>query len=1347
MYTAILNSFGIQTRKQAAMEQYNLKRMRRKFKAMQDHIDGQSSPNRSIDWKTLYQESRELRGGGENAEVQEVDENDLEEEHTLKVADNALFQDDRTIILSSKMGFSNGEVVLVQGQRSPQKIVRYVFSYDSIIDPQTVLLSEVIRKSLQVEIGDWVKVSSPASLVTESKEIAFLALNDDINHGILTDSTNTPEYLQNSLLKPFLNQTYYPLHLGETLLVFGDKGNPSPFKFKIVDMSPESYGICAPTTRIQCFTTQQQVDDYRYLKNALAQGKKEWRRSKIMIVGEGRAGKTALANSILGRPYENLDSTIGINEFTCNVGYANVGNVAWQGLNDHKQAKEFELALASIMLDSKTGKIVDKENAMEIDIDKLAQTGRGGYQDWEDVAGDPKLSEVEDLKLEKDLPRGNAFNVVRSREANPIIPNDLNLGENNIQAESEDVEKEIHLTEEPSRDIDTSLVMKYLGEKSQVDSKFILSVFDFGGQSVFNVIHPFFLTRFGVYVVVFNMEWLSSKADGKTKEDCIQYLSFWINSIIIHTQNEKGEIAPLLFVGTRKDLIQTPAEHQAISTYLHNVFSNSLAWPYLLENIGAEGSNGKCDLCFFPVNNKLGAEDETIKKVLTVIEDTIDKAVYVHLERPLNWFQVLDSFKSRNLPYLKYSEVERIGLTCGIPPDQIGTLLRFFHEMGILMWHDEATLRDIVVFDPIEYFVKPATIVICKHLPNQEDGIYHSTEHHRRIKKTLPKEFREMTHHGIVSESLLKALLEEHKSNYNFIRQLMLKYGLLVPLFLDKEEGEGEVVDGKSPIQISENLYLVPALFPEAEKFSNLLFQPFQNTDRSRIFSFIFTPTSDISQMSTITLDDCNKLGFLPSGLFEKLIAKSLAWSMKTSDFMARNSLYRCNKNYSELAFGNQRFQIMADYYHNVITVQLVDGINPFGVYDRLKEQIQEVIEESMKSLKFISALRYQASHDSSSENILFLGLNQIRQLVERTSALSLNLPGGRSLLSSSEALVSYAPWLTEFVTFDEYDMFISYRWGRHDSSFVKGLFDRISLFSVDATMRPARVFLDVKRLKSGENFLNRIGKALNRTLLMIPIVSTDALQKMKSLRPEEEDNLLIEWICGLEMAESQLKKDNQPQEMNSSVRLMKFMPIFFGTRSANANDLQEGMVGNLFQENVIQDLPEVIPKACLNTARILLKQMGIQMSSARSESTIRDIVREVTKYLFLCAWESKNSHELTLRAAKSVITSLNECLQSLSPDHPAHSVVVNQHSESTLKSSSSTVEIKEIKKDEGNNALSLNDLKQIMKREFGITKDNLQEVIEEAILNLSKEEQEICNNIKNTRDKATKIVEIIKCL
>ena len=44
-----------------------------------------------------------------------------------------------------------------------------------------------------------------------------------------------------------------------------------------------------------------------------------------MVVGEGRAGKTALTNSIIGKPFVETSSTIGINEFTCDIKYASAG--------------------------------------------------------------------------------------------------------------------------------------------------------------------------------------------------------------------------------------------------------------------------------------------------------------------------------------------------------------------------------------------------------------------------------------------------------------------------------------------------------------------------------------------------------------------------------------------------------------------------------------------------------------------------------------------------------------------------------------------------------------------------------------------------------------------------------------------------------------------------------------------------------------------------------------------------------------------------------------------------------------------------------------------------------------
>ncbi len=48
-----------------------------------------------------------------------------------------------------------------------------------------------------------------------------------------------------------------------------------------------------------------------------------------MVVGAGREGKTALANSIAGRPFTSTPSTVGIEQFSCSI---NQLGVQGQGL-------------------------------------------------------------------------------------------------------------------------------------------------------------------------------------------------------------------------------------------------------------------------------------------------------------------------------------------------------------------------------------------------------------------------------------------------------------------------------------------------------------------------------------------------------------------------------------------------------------------------------------------------------------------------------------------------------------------------------------------------------------------------------------------------------------------------------------------------------------------------------------------------------------------------------------------------------------------------------------------------------------------------------------------------------
>eukprot|EP00555_Chaetoceros_dichaeta_P007134 CAMPEP_0198262838 /NCGR_PEP_ID=MMETSP1447-20131203/11293_1 /TAXON_ID=420782 /ORGANISM="Chaetoceros dichaeta, Strain CCMP1751" /LENGTH=119 /DNA_ID=CAMNT_0043951235 /DNA_START=75 /DNA_END=431 /DNA_ORIENTATION=- len=76
-----------------------------------------------------------------------------------------------------------------------------------------------------------------------------------------------------------------------------------------------------------------------------------------MIVGEERAGKTGLANSIMGKSFEMTESTVGINELKIEVKYAyrfNKKTEKGKGGNWNaykKPEKELETAIAQMVLD------------------------------------------------------------------------------------------------------------------------------------------------------------------------------------------------------------------------------------------------------------------------------------------------------------------------------------------------------------------------------------------------------------------------------------------------------------------------------------------------------------------------------------------------------------------------------------------------------------------------------------------------------------------------------------------------------------------------------------------------------------------------------------------------------------------------------------------------------------------------------------------------------------------------------------------------------------------------------------------------------------------------------------
>ena len=212
---------------------------------------------------------------------------------------------------------------------------------------------------------------------------------------------------------------------------------------------------------------------------------------------------------------------------------------------------------------------------------------------------------------------------------------------------------------------------------------------------------------------------------------------------------------------------------------LNDHFSGHAAFKSIITNGG---------LNFFPVSSLQGTMDPSVVDLMAAIEKEIESSDYVHEEKPVSWLQAYDSLKSMKKPLYLYTEVVDVCKVFDIKTDnEIKDLLSFFHDLGMLMWHEEASLRDIVIMDPIAFLVKPATKIICQHETTVIDGVErsHYRDIHGEMSSKYFDEYKALKSKGLVSERLMLSLLTECGETIekrHAIVNLLVKYGLIARL-------------------------------------------------------------------------------------------------------------------------------------------------------------------------------------------------------------------------------------------------------------------------------------------------------------------------------------------------------------------------------------------------------------------------------------------------------------------------------------------------------------------------------------------------------------------------------------
>ena len=971
---------------------------------------------------------------------------------------------------------------------------------------------------------------------------------------------------------------------------------------------------------------------------ALEKNKKRWGRCTVMFVGAGRAGKTGTERSMLGYAFEHTESTVGINNdymFEVTSELANVtGDTIFTGgsqwLLAEKAEKEYENALAKLASAIQQGKL-DKELEQKVvetkaKVETLKKNLEKPAAASSVVALSSSSSSSSSTTALRLLPSSVAVTSALSGDKTQSINND-SIIENSL----------VPLTSTATPDVDLEYALRMLAKDLQMNSKLLLTFLDFGGQKAFESINQFFMVEQAVYVVVFNMECFLTLDDRipvnpekgiTTWSECLKMLLHWLNTVVVHTMKQGNtKPAPIFIVGTHKDTVPSSADHLAISDAISAALGEYNPALNSLQRNDAEG------LCFYPIDNTLGRSDPTMTTLMKRIEAVIETQDYVKKMLPLLWFRVLDWMNGQSRFYLKYDEVAVYAKECGFDmstTQAVDDMLSMFHECSVLMWHNVDGLRHIVILSPIVFFVAHATNLLRQHTGTASDATQHklpeSIVNKIQSDTLLRSDFKQMISTGIVTRRLLDVLLFEAEEP-QVVMQLMITYAFLVPLV--REEGD---VDGDNTLR----KYLVPALLPEGTN------EVADQVDGHRFVVF-FSVTDAISD-DCLRHSDMRDKGFLPGGLFPRLIAKLLVWSQETTT--ART--WSCDKDSMTLFFGNQRFCVTHRPDINAIEVSMFDHHTPLAIHARLKNILDVLKAECFQSLNISTFVEHrgdtpmQGAVRPSSGIRWLIPLTAIRK---RTVFLGGGSQGVRKL-TETEVDKWFKSWYVRTGASDVelYDVFLSYRWHWFMSFLTAKLADMLTQFTTgDNPPRPILTFLDIHSLEMGLNFQTAFVDCLVRSRLMVAFVSWAALARMMTLDTTTgkettiftmEDNVLIEWLCALRLLH---------------LKRIHVMPLFLG----NCTD-ENGVGGSFFERDavtgttVLQQLPDKEAKPSIAKAVELMTKAGVWTSGnvvepsafGLSSLSVRAIVTAMTGQLGIQACESKSPTEL-LQSCAAQITAI----------------------------------------------------------------------------------------------------------
>ena len=369
--------------------------------------------------------------------------------------------------------------------------------------------------------------------------------------------------------------------------------------------------------------------------------------------------------------------------------------------------------------------------------------------------------------------------------------------------------------------------------------------------------------------------------------------------------------------------------------------------------------------------------------------------------------------------------------------------------------------------------------------------------------------------------------------------------------------------------------------------------------------AFTLGSYSSKTQLSLLDLSG----GFLPNGLFTRLIGQAVLLAQRTSSIDNLDGLF---SDVAVLRFGSQEFRIKAAAHMHAVRVD-VGGASPLAVLRRIEQIVSQLCAGFMGALECTVALPQDAHRDST----VLIPLRTVQNSVSNGVPICGRF--GKILVSAEDAKSRFLAFVPNRDILDSYDLFISYRQGaarQGDNGIADRLFDLAATFTVGSEHREMRVFVDTERMQGGLNLATQASQAISASLIFVPLISNSTLERMLHHDPSKVDWVLFEAIVAFECLDSPIS------------RLERIFSLWEAS------------------QELLAQLPELVPAKTLRQAQVELRALGVadSESSKLSTYTVKSIVEKIQGFVGHVETCSLSDDDVAAEGIERIVEILHTC-------------------------------------------------------------------------------------------------------